>query len=384
MWKKVPPVPPNERDVCSAEIAASFHAFCISANSTFKIAMRSISEEGDPIRDTSLRHAIYMDLQCLMAMLKVHLTTLPAVTSRFVFDIVKELIPELYSDADYADFFSRCMELDPVEPGFKLPHSVNFLCLNKEGRDVPPSCVCAELFISLLVAVAKYDRELQDDDPLIGIWRVGLQEFVLTHRRRDYQEATSSNVQNDSKRVDPYAVLGIKSGSTKSEIQTAHRQKVREWHPDQLESMAPELKAFATARLADINAAYQEVMENLANDDSSKESRLNPLVAESYQLGVPFDANTELVTKRESGVKSPMILLVIALAVVGAIALMERSDQTSEDSANSAQQAVATSSKVVVIDGQAVEETPDHKFWPVAEPTTYELFSMTQVLARLP
>jgi hypothetical protein len=35
----------------------------------------------------------------------------PALTYRFVFDIVKNLVPELYPDADYADFFSTSAKM---------------------------------------------------------------------------------------------------------------------------------------------------------------------------------------------------------------------------------------------------------------------------------
>ena len=52
-------------------------------------------------------------------------------------------------------------------------------------------------------------------------------------------------------------LLGVSAGCTKEELANAYRSKVSQWHPDKLETMADELKAFATRRTARINEAYQ-------------------------------------------------------------------------------------------------------------------------------
>jgi curved DNA-binding protein CbpA len=43
------------------------------------------------------------------------------------------------------------------------------------------------------------------------------------------------------------------------ELTDAWRSAVKMWHPDRLDDMAPELKEFATKKLAAINTAYEQL-----------------------------------------------------------------------------------------------------------------------------
>jgi len=54
----------------------------------------------------------------------------------------------------------------------------------------------------------------------------------------------------------------VRSGATGDEIKAAYRNKVRQWHPDQLERMAPELRAHANEQIARINPAYEELSKD--------------------------------------------------------------------------------------------------------------------------
>jgi hypothetical protein len=56
-----------------------------------------------------------------------------------------------------------------------------------------------------------------------------------------------------------FALLGMASGCTAEELAHAYHQKVSQWHPDKLETMAPELREYATRRTVRINEAYQLV-----------------------------------------------------------------------------------------------------------------------------
>ena len=55
---------------------------------------------------------------------------------------------------------------------------------------------------------------------------------------------------------DPYAILGVSPGCSDEELSQAYRTLVKQWHPDQLEGMAPELREHANRRLAQINQAF--------------------------------------------------------------------------------------------------------------------------------
>ncbi|MFM7102089.1 MAG: J domain-containing protein, partial [Verrucomicrobiota bacterium] len=57
-----------------------------------------------------------------------------------------------------------------------------------------------------------------------------------------------------------HALLDLTPGASWAEVQEAYRLMVRVWHPDRHQH-DPELAARAGAKLARINAAYQELRE---------------------------------------------------------------------------------------------------------------------------
>lgn len=56
-----------------------------------------------------------------------------------------------------------------------------------------------------------------------------------------------------------YQVLGMTNNATLEEIRQAYRQKISEWHPDKVNTMAKELREFATRMTARINKAYEMI-----------------------------------------------------------------------------------------------------------------------------
>jgi len=56
-----------------------------------------------------------------------------------------------------------------------------------------------------------------------------------------------------------FALLGVGQGCTPDELAHAYHLTMSQWHPDKLETMAPELREYATRRTARINEAYQKV-----------------------------------------------------------------------------------------------------------------------------
>lgn len=57
--------------------------------------------------------------------------------------------------------------------------------------------------------------------------------------------------------TDPYEALELALGATADEVRAAHRRLARHFHPDRHATAPPEVQAFAAARMAEINAAYQ-------------------------------------------------------------------------------------------------------------------------------
>jgi len=56
-----------------------------------------------------------------------------------------------------------------------------------------------------------------------------------------------------------YELLGVGQGCSPEELASAYRRTVLQWHPDKLETMADEQKAYATRRTARINEAYERL-----------------------------------------------------------------------------------------------------------------------------
>lgn len=55
---------------------------------------------------------------------------------------------------------------------------------------------------------------------------------------------------------DAHAILGVSPTCSDEELTRAYHTLVKQWHPDQLEGMAPELREHANYRLAQINQAF--------------------------------------------------------------------------------------------------------------------------------
>ncbi len=62
--------------------------------------------------------------------------------------------------------------------------------------------------------------------------------------------------------AEAYGVLGVPLSATPAEIRTGLHRAVAQWHPDRLEGMAEELRAWATQKTATINAAYEVVRQS--------------------------------------------------------------------------------------------------------------------------
>ena len=58
-------------------------------------------------------------------------------------------------------------------------------------------------------------------------------------------------------RKTPHEVLGVPTDARPDAIRTAYLDLVRQYHPDRVASLGPELRAVAEARMREINAAYE-------------------------------------------------------------------------------------------------------------------------------
>ncbi len=68
--------------------------------------------------------------------------------------------------------------------------------------------------------------------------------------RRQDQRATQTQIKSD------YEILEVAPNASHEEIDAAYRRLSQMYHPDKVETLAPEYKAIAVARMKEINAAY--------------------------------------------------------------------------------------------------------------------------------
>jgi DnaJ like chaperone protein len=56
---------------------------------------------------------------------------------------------------------------------------------------------------------------------------------------------------------DPWQVLGVDRGASASDIHSAYRKRMAEYHPDKVQRMGPEIRELAERRAKEINEAYR-------------------------------------------------------------------------------------------------------------------------------
>jgi DnaJ-class molecular chaperone len=66
-----------------------------------------------------------------------------------------------------------------------------------------------------------------------------------------------------------YVLLGLTRPTTLDKAAAAHRQQASLYHPDKYEHLAPEMKSLATAKMAEINAAYELIKLDIAQRTSA-------------------------------------------------------------------------------------------------------------------
>ena len=69
---------------------------------------------------------------------------------------------------------------------------------------------------------------------------------------KSYSEKQETNTSENSW----FEVLGVQESASLDEIATAYKKKIRQYHPDKVESLGPELKKLAELKSKEINAAY--------------------------------------------------------------------------------------------------------------------------------
>ena len=62
---------------------------------------------------------------------------------------------------------------------------------------------------------------------------------------------------------DPYKILNVPPSATREEIRSAYKELAQMYHPDKVESLAPEYSQIADQKMKAINAAYEQLQRRL-------------------------------------------------------------------------------------------------------------------------
>jgi DnaJ like chaperone protein len=58
---------------------------------------------------------------------------------------------------------------------------------------------------------------------------------------------------------DPWSVLGVPRGASAEALAQAYRERLKEYHPDRVAALGPELRELAHRKTLDIQRAYAEL-----------------------------------------------------------------------------------------------------------------------------
>lgn len=75
-------------------------------------------------------------------------------------------------------------------------------------------------------------------------------------RSRQYEEPAPPP---PPKELSPWEVLGVSPSASKGEIKKAYLEKVKQYHPDRVSGLGSELQDLATAKLKEINRAWEKL-----------------------------------------------------------------------------------------------------------------------------
>jgi DnaJ like chaperone protein len=125
------------------------------------------------------------------------------------------------------------------------------------GRD--DTRLLADLLEGLfLIAMADGDYHPNEDTYLEEVARIfGLQGGCFTSLKARFVDGAAH---------DPYDILGVPRDANLADIRAAWRQAVKDSHPDAMiaRGVPPEAVQLATRRMADINAAWEEIRQRVA------------------------------------------------------------------------------------------------------------------------
>ncbi|MFO7752485.1 MAG: DnaJ domain-containing protein [Desulfobacteraceae bacterium] len=126
------------------------------------------------------------------------------------------------------------------------------------------------VIIGVLIYILRYGK-------LPDIFKKGGKNGKFAHNQRDSFHKGSSDAESNSRagasnrnksgfndeprQKDPYEILGVGRDATREEIQSAYKEKVKQYHPDRVSSLGEELQEMANRKFVEIKDAYDTLMK---------------------------------------------------------------------------------------------------------------------------
>lgn len=79
--------------------------------------------------------------------------------------------------------------------------------------------------------------------------------------RRGAKTGSADTGRGEDEPFDPWEVLGVPRGASQEEIRRAYHARLREYHPDRVDGLGPDLRDLAHRRTLEIRRAYDALRE---------------------------------------------------------------------------------------------------------------------------
>uniref|UniRef100_A0A7S2RN34 Uncharacterized protein n=1 Tax=Rhizochromulina marina TaxID=1034831 RepID=A0A7S2RN34_9STRA len=160
-------------------------------------------------------------------------------------------------------------------------------CLRDAAKAIYGRDDCREAWISrtnALHALGRHQEALDDMTSLMQRW--GSSDTLIRHAydRADFEV-------RKSKRPDYYAIIGVPSVASESEIKSEYRRRALEWHPDKWEGHSAEEKARAEEKFKELG----EILEVLTD----------PFKRQLYDEGYDKEAIEQRVAAAQRAAREP-------------------------------------------------------------------------------
>jgi hypothetical protein len=204
---------------------------------------------GDPIR---IKRAVERITACCNVLVDLQ-EQLRSITLPPTFARLKELMKDLLAD-HLGSLISECERfVEKLTASFEEVTRITESFSNDEHRREGPVRPTFNFDFSLELSVNEkahddFNAELAAIQDRLA--REGVNQATKKQRGKASKSVPSRGAAN------PYEVLGVQEYSTAEEVTTAYRKMAGMYHPDKVESLAPEYREIASQKMREINAAY--------------------------------------------------------------------------------------------------------------------------------